>query len=806
MRGPLTRLLRPIAVDLRYAARGLRRSPWYAATVIGVMALGMALTTTVFAVVDGVLFKPLPYPRASELLSVEAGWASRPQVASNLSVSPSDLLAWARAVPNARFAAFSLGGLDYIDSGDAASYSLVSEAFFDVLGQQPLFGGFSPSDFRGQHPVRPIVLTYGSWQRRFGGDSSVIGRVIRSDGGQSWAVKGILPRDFLFPHSGRLVPEFVTPYIFGPNAERDRRRYLIVFARVPPAIPIAEVASRVQQATLDLAARFPGEPDKRWTMPFDVVRLRPIDTTLRSESRSTFALVFGAAALLVGMGCLNVTGLAAARVHDRQREFALRRALGAANVDLIRLMGAESAIVAVAGALLGLGGALALIPAVGMVLPEGTVLFRALQIDQRVLAFAALASMLCAGTTTTWLASVAIGASRQPALAEAARITARSRLHYGLLTGVQVALALMMSVCGALVAGSLVRIWHEDPGYHVDSTYTIALGSRIGGDGLVSARLVADLESTPGVLSAGGSNYWVLQRAIRGSIFETPAGATPTGDVESMGVTGGFFETMGLRPTAGRWPTRAEFAAGARVVVVSQRAASEVLARCLGGRTNAEAKGTGLLRSSGSSPMRGMCRSIGTPKATSTTRSRLTTSRRSSACSCGWNPKRPEAMSSVLSLMAARYPTYRVSSARSLADSLGRSIQGRRFRAVLFSTFGLAGIFIAGVGVLALVAVTTGRRTREVGIRLALGAQPREIAGLVVRQELVAVCAGMAVGLVASVWIVRLTQSYMYKMSVYDPAVWAVAVAFLLAVAILGALIPAVRASRVDPVQALRAD
>lgn len=805
MRGPLTRLLRPIAVDLRYAARGLRRSPWYAATVIGVMALGMALTTTVFAVVDGVLFKPLPYPRASELLSVEAGWASRPQVASNLSVSPSDLLAWARAVPNARFAAFSLGGLDYIDSGDAASYSLVSEAFFDVLGQQPLFGGFSPSDFRGQHPVRPIVLTYGSWQRRFGGDSSVIGRVIRSDGGQSWAVKGILPRDFLFPHSGRLVPEFVTPYIFGPNAERDRRRYLIVFARVPPAIPIAEVASRVQQATLDLAARFPGEPDKRWTMPFDVVRLRPIDTTLRSESRSTFALVFGAAALLVGMGCLNVTGLAAARVHDRQREFALRRALGAANVDLIRLMGAESAIVAVAGALLGLGGALALIPAVGMVLPEGTVLFRALQIDQRVLAFAALASMLCAGTTTTWLASVAIGASRQPALAEAARITARSRLHYGLLTGVQVALALMMSVCGALVAGSLVRIWHEDPGYHVDSTYTIALGSRIGGDGLVSARLVADLESTPGVLSAGGSNYWVLQRAIRGSIFETPAGATPTGDVESMGVTGGFFETMGLRPTAGRWPTRAEFAAGARVVVVSQRAASEY-------RHGVSAVGQTLRRKGQAFEVVGVVPdaryvsfdrdpegNIYYPLQADDEPALLSVFLR-------LDPKRPEAMSSVLSLMAARYPTYRVSSARSLADSLGRSIQGRRFRAVLFSTFGLAGIVIAGVGVLALVAVTTGRRTREVGIRLALGAQPREIAGLVVRQELVAVCAGMAVGLVASVWIVRLTQSYMYKMSVYDPAVWAVAVAFLLAVAILGALIPAVRASRVDPVQALRAD
>lgn len=147
---------------------------------------------------------------------------------------------------------------------------------------------------------------------------------------------------------------------------------------------------------------------------------------------------------------------------------------------------------------------------------------------------------------------------------------------------------------------------------------------------------------------------------------------------------------------------------------------------------------------------------------------------------------------------------YRIRSAQHLSESLGKSVQVRQFQAALFSAFGVAGLTIAGVGVLALVAIVTSRRTREVGVRMALGARPLEIAGLIVRQELVAVICGMTAGGIASFWLVRLMRSYMYKTSVYDPVVWGGAAALLLIVAATGALIPALRASRIDPVKALR--
>lgn len=161
-------------------------------------------------------------------------------------------------------------------------------------------------------------------------------------------------------------------------------------------------------------------------------------------------------------------------------------------------------------------------------------------------------------------------------------------------------------------------------------------------------------------------------------------------------------------------------------------------------------------------------------------------------------------LSSVLTLLATRYPTYRIRSAQALSATVGDSIRHRRFPTLLFAAFGVSAIVIVGVGVLGLVAIVTSRRTREVGVRMALGARPSEIASLVVRQELMAVVLGLAAGTLISLWAVRFVQAYMYKMTVYDPRAWGAAVTTLVAVAAFGALVPAIRASRVDPVRALR--
>jgi predicted permease len=787
-----------IVADLRYSVRALRRSPWYAITVIGVIALSMALAITVFAVVDGVLFKPLPYPRVNELVSVEAGRAA---VQGSFAVSPSDLFAWQAAVPEASFASFDIGSRYYVDQGEPAQVSDVSANFLDVLGKPPLVGGFHDAG-----AVAQVLLMYSTWQRRFGGDPSVVGRVIQTDA-KPIEVVGILPPDFLFPQTlGRFVPEIVQLAAPVKDPANNRERSVKVLARIPPGLAIPVMQQRLRAATMALAARFPGTPGKNYTLPFDVTDVRPIDATLRSAARDTFTLVFVAATAVVLLACLNITGLAAARAEDRRSELTLRRALGGNGVDLVRLLGAESLVVVGAGTTIGLGIAVMLMRVTATLLPDSLVLFRALAVDARVVVFAALAAGLCVTVTTLWPARVTLRGALQPGLAGVGRSTSRHRVFSRyLLIGTQVAIALIVAVVGALVAGSLARLWREDPGYRVANTMAVTLSelSRTGPD--VTEQMILDVLHTRGVRSAGGSNQWLLQRAIRGTMFEEPADALETGDVESAGVTPGFFETTALKVLAGRLPTADEYAAGAHVVVVSQIVAHAYW-------PHAAAVGQTLMRDGVWYDVIGIvpdARYLAFDRdpdgnlyypIAADPRPTLTT------IFMTMDPKERSAAESVRALLSSRYPAYRVRTIQDVSETLGKSVQLRRFQTALFSAFGIAGLMIAGVGVLALVAIVTSRRTREVGVRMALGARPLEIAGLIVRQEMGAVAFGMIAGGIASFWIVRLVRSYMYKTSVYDPAIWAAAVTVLVIIAATGALIPALRASRVDPTTALRED
>jgi putative ABC transport system permease protein len=329
--------------------RSLRHAPWYGITVLGVMALSMALAITVFAVVDGVLFKPLPYRDVRQLVSVEA---SRAAVGGgSFSVSPSEVAAWHAAVPEADFASYSIGNRYDIDEGAPAAVAEVSANFFDVLGQRPLMGGFHEPGERAQ-----VLVSYTSWQRRFGGDPGLAGRVLRTEAGKALEIVGVLPPDFLFPMTlGRFVPEIVQLAASVKDPAGNRGRSLKVLSRVPVGLTPAAMQQRLQAATLALAARFPGTPGRAFTLPFDVTVVRPLDDVLRSAARETFTFVFIAAAALVLLACLNVTGLASARVQDRFHELTLRRALGGRGGDLVRLLGAESLVVIGAGATLGLG-------------------------------------------------------------------------------------------------------------------------------------------------------------------------------------------------------------------------------------------------------------------------------------------------------------------------------------------------------------------------------------------------------------------------------------------------------------------
>ncbi len=794
-------------LEVKSACRSLRRAPGYACATTGVLAISMTLAILVFAVVDGVLLKPLPYPRSNELAAIQAGWTTRAMVPGTVSVSGSDLAAWRAVAPDVRFAAFTLGGAEQIDEGDRAIGADVSATFLDVLEQQPVLGGFSPEHFTAAQPIKPALLTHAAWDRRFGRDPSLVGRVLQGDNGRSIRVVGILPPEFVFPTAlGRFVPEVITPIVERPGAAEDRGRGLQVIARVPTGVDWVGFNARLQAATADVARRFPKRPNQGGSGPFDMVRAAPFETALRSSARVPFSIVFGLAAALVLLACINVTGLAAARAQDRRRELALRRALGAGGGALIRLLVIENAMLITAGALVGVGAAAVLLPALTSLLPVEIALLKPLAIDVRVVAFAVTASAGCVAVTALWPARVTLAGQLRPVLADGAAATHRHRgLGRRVLVTLQVAVALAMAIGGALLVGSWVRVWQQNTGYQVGSTVHVWMSARSTTAWTDIDGLLNTVRAVPGVRAAGGGDIWLLQKAVRGNGFTEPAGVTVTSNVESFGVTAGFMEATGLAPIEGRWLTRDELAAGAPIAVVSERVAREFW-------PGQPAVGQVLHREARPYAVVGVVPdarylSLDLEPDGAIYYPLAATERPSLASLFVTFDRRPaDALKDITTAIRTQHPLFRVRRAQPLASTLADSIKGRTFQALLFAVFGVAGVIIAGAGILGLAATLASRRTREVGVRMAFGARPAGIARLMVREHLAGAWAGVAIGAVLGAWLARAVTSFLYKMNGFDPLAWAAALLVVVGTIALGALVPALRASRVDPVRALRVE
>jgi predicted permease len=794
-------------LEVKSAWRGLRRAPGYGVATTGVLAISLTLAVLVFAVVDGVLLKPLPYPRSGELAAIQAGWTSRPSFAGALTVSGSDFVAWRTVAPDVRFAAFSLGGAEQIDEGDRAIGADIGAGFLEVLEQRPILGGFAPEHFTTSQSIQPALITYAAWQRRFGGDPSLVGRVLPGDSGRAIRVVGILPPSFLFPTSlGRFVPEVLTPLVERPNAADDRGRGLLVIARVPAGVDRRGFEARLQAATADVARRFPKRPNQPGAGPFDLVRAIPFDTALRSSARLPFSIVFALAAALVLLACVNVTGLAAARAQDRRRELALRRALGAGGGQLIRLLVVENAILIAAGASVGVGAASLLLPFVAALLPPDIAVLKPLAIDMRVVAFAVAAAAACVGVTAFWPARVTLAGELRPVLTDGASTTPR-RMGLGrrVLVSLQVALALAMAIGGALLVGSWARVWQQNTGYEVGSTVHVWMNARSATTWTDIDSLLNTVRNIPGVRAAGGSDMWLLQRAVRGNTFAEPAGVKVTSNVESFGVTTGFLETTGLAPVEGRWLTHAELTTGAPVAVVSQRVAREFW-------PGQPAVGRVLLREARPYDVVGVV-----PDARYLSLDLepdgaiyfpLSANQQPSLISLfvAFDRRPSDALKDITTAITTQHPVFRVRRAQPLTSTLADSVKGRTFQALLFAVFGVAAVTIAGAGILGLAATLASRRTREVGLRMALGARPGGIARLMIRQHLAGAWAGIAIGAMLGAWLAHGVGSFLYSTSRFDPLAWGAALLVVMGTIAFGALVPALCASRVDPVRALRVE
>lgn len=815
-------------IEWRQAIRSLRRAPWYAVTVITVTALGMALATTVFAIVDGVLFKPLPYPGPDELYAVSGRFDDDLAPSGRIAemVSPDEVSAWAAAGGDVLVTGIGYSSVTLPD-GSFAFAAAVDRRFFDVFGVRLLAGGFQDDDYFREQPVMPVIISHRLWHSHFGADPNAIGRTVesRSAFGQSYQIVGIMAADSFIPP----VPSDAAgarrlnriDVLRPPFTEALRERSNVAFARIP-SNRRGHIVAALDRAVATARAEAPALPpgltagQRRVRAPFDRVDLVPLRDYISSRERPVFAMAFGAVMCLVCLVLLNAGALAAARAQQRIRELSLRRALGARTRDLLRHALAEQAVLSTIGTLAGLLAAPLLLTLVLDRLPEGTNLVKEARIDWRVLAFAAVLSAAAAFAIALLSVRVAVRqTSTTPVLAEVHGATPTRAGLARLLVAGQTAIAFAFVLGGVLFAASLARLWNEDPGFRPTNAATMEVTFPVREIRRFSMRsirtraleLARQLRSMPGVRQAAVYDALVMQNLEQpSSTFREPAGALGgTARPAAVSVSGGFFDAAGIELIAGRLPSDAELDTGAPVVVVSESVAraywpgAEAIGQTLTARNRVNFTVVGVVRD-----VRLVALDVPPSGVIFWPWAHHDLSTRSPKIFVSLQGDGARTLASVRAAAERADPGATFRTVELLDDAIADTIRSRRLGALAAEVFGVAALVFVAVGLLGLVAMTSSRRTREVGIRLALGAAPHGIVRLLVREQLVAVLAGLVIGGVLAAWLVPMAGAHVYAIGVYDVRVWLTAILVIVSTTVISAWLPAHRASRLDPLAALR--
>ena len=791
--------------EIRQALRSLSQARWYSGTIVAVMALCMALSTTVFAIVDGVLFKPLPYARPAELYLMTGGYLTKAQ-RGGISVSPRNVRDWTAAVPGAVSTMLNTG-LVAQQFGDVRGWApivgRIDAHFFEVMGNQPLVGGFTDADFADESAV---LISYGVWQSKLGGRPDVIGQALPTADslvrGRTYRVAGVLPRGFLFPWFGQ-SPEILLPLVVSSAEQNDlRARGFTGIVRLPSDRPLSDAQARMDAAAA--AEKIDWVPRPNDGSPvFDHANLERLDYQMSRLQRPTFRLAFGAAGVLMLLGCLNISGLMASRALDRRQDISVRRALGGRAADIARLLLMENAIVVAAGAALGVLLSTPLMRLTLLLLPDWGLL-KTPAIDVRVIVFAALVGVIAVVIASAWPVWRAVRLPAVPNLNDGQRTSGRGQsLGRFVVIAAQVAIGLTLTLGGALLVGSLVQVWRIDPGYTADRVIILqgrtVSQTRAERDAALD-RFEHDLRGVSGVTAVGAT-----QTRFSGGIM-----MNAFADGATVAVRPGFAEAMGLRLVAGRWLSNEEFATGAPVAVMSSRAAAKVfgsepaLGRQIRGFVNQKPQPfevVGVVQDAqlGRWDNQGLGQSFAPYSIASDEQTSVSIVVRSD---------RPDQAMALLLPMVQRRdaPDVRVISAAIGADLLNESVRSRRLNSWLFGGFAASALAIVGVGILGLLAMSSTKRTREIGIRMAMGSTPAQVVRMLLREQVFAVVTGLVAGAIVAAWAQKFVRVYLFKMDGSDPRVWAAAVVVMLAVALIGAAIPSVRASRMDPSRALRGE
>ncbi|MGE5245680.1 MAG: ADOP family duplicated permease [Betaproteobacteria bacterium] len=811
--------------DVGYALRLLRRSPGFAAAALVTLALGIGATTAVFSVVYDVLLKPLPYPNAGRLVRV---WEEHPPgraVAGNRWLSNRTYFAW---IEHARtldaLGAFGLYEYAFASGDDVSRVfgSEVSPSMPSVLGARPVLGRLLTDADAAENAPKVIVLGESMWRRQFGGDAGVIGRSVTVDG-EPRRIVGVVAAGFVFPdrRARFWLPDRIRPVPTDPKSQGTS--VFSAIGRLAPGITLAQAEAEGTAAALSapvtLATRMLFGSGSA-----PVVHVRPLVDDMSAQVRPALLVLAGAVALVLLITCANVASLLMSRGIARQRELAIRAAIGAGRGRLARQLMTESFVLAALGGALGLALAAALVSLLPALAPPQFPRLDDARIDWRVLAIAAAASIVAAVASGLAPAVRAGAAAAAEALRGAPAGQGRvTRTLRNTLVVAETAFAVPLLVGAILLAQSFVRLAHVDAGYdaqHVLAARVEVLGEQVPGR---SARLLDTLlpalRGRPDVAAAGAGSMMPLsaRTAITSFRLPPPDGGPP---VETHAltyrVTPGYAEALGLRLRAGRFFTDADANAGVRRMLVNEAFARQYLAggpvvgRRFGDLYNDEhgttteivgVVGNVLKDGNDQKPEPEVYFADGASLGGSSRRIQgyINVVVRSTG-----NPAVLAA--DVRSLIRGIDRTASIDAIEPLAAAVDRSMDEPRFATTVLMTFGLLALTLAAVGLYGVLAFGVAQRRRELGVRAALGAGRGRLVGMVLREGLGLTLGGLALGLLAAAAVTRLLESLLFGVTPLDPLAFLAAPLALVLVAVVACALPARRAATVDPAEALRCD
>ena len=800
--------MQSIVQDFVFGVRVLRRNPGFTAVAVLTLALGIGANTAIFSVVNGILLRPLPYPDPDRLVTLSESNTTGPRYGT---ASPPNVEDWSER--SRSMEVLGLGrGWSFIlreeDGVDGVSSGLATPGLFRVFGFTPQLGRLFVEDDLPPGDNRVVVLSHTMWQTKFGGDPDIVGTALPLVEG-NYTVIGVLPPSAEVPGLERA--EMWTPLHFNPREERRREwRGFFAFGRLRQNIDIEDARGEFDVIASELGVEYPAT-NADWS-----VEIVPLHDQVVGSVRRILLVFLGAVGFVLLIGCANVANLLLARAAGRRREFAVRAALGAGRARIVRLLLSESLLLAAIGGVAGIFLARWGVRVFVALAPGGIPRLDEVVLDGKVMAFAlvlSIAASLLFGIMPSLYAS-------QPDLSHSLKEGTQSRFGRtglgarGVLVVSEVGLAFVLLTGAGLLLQSFTTLLRWDPGFDRSNLLTVwalAPGEKYENGFQIAAlqqRAVEELRSIPSVRAAGNASAGPMFGGMdSGEMVIVGRPAPSAGEqpiIRWFDIGPDYFNTLGVPIQRGRNFTKSDVSGAPYVAIVNQAMVRRYWPQ-------EDPLGEQIVLAGATRTVVGVVSDVqpfevGMPVEPYVYWPQLQSPRGATYFIIRADSDPERLVQTVRARLRALEPDMMLSSFMTMDQLIARRVLRPRFNMLLLAIFAAVALTLAAIGIYGVVSYSVANRTREMGIRMALGAGRWNILGTVFRHGMVPSCIGVAIGLVGALGLTRVLSSMLYGVAATDAATFGAVAVLLVAIAALACYVPARRATKVDPIVAVRTE